>query len=404
MTQNAVIGCASINTFATASTTIFGPLTGINPLRAAATTESLGQAALRCGSVTLLNLTTRIVSVQTGASSVITVDKDTGGGPAASALTVTTTTGGATVSDITHTVSVSDTDKLTLSVANGAGSGNLQIASITIQLQGASQATIPIVDFGPETSTSSGFLSFGTFTSRQSTENIVISYALEAATLSNMQTVVSVNGGSGYQMTSRKNTATGNQVINVGSTVTGLFEDITHSDSLAAGDNYCTTVASNTVSRTINLVSMKYTGSTVSGAPTHCNTAQVLSSAQTRYSALWGPTMGATAESQFYSPLPFNATLSKLSANIGTNAATTGTTLNMRVAGANGNQTVSIGGSNGLLQDLTHTDSVNAGDLINYRASGSDGNVTFQWVGMFVVGPSSASGGAPTRTLMGAGK
>lgn len=73
-----------------------------------------------------------------------------------------------------------------------------------------------------------------------------------------------------------------------------------------------------------------------------------------------------------------NATLSNLGIYMSANARGTASTLRSRIAGSNGNQSVSIGaGLTGLFRDTTNTDSITAGQTVNASLTNGTGGGNF---------------------------
>lgn len=71
-------------------------------------------------------------------------------------------------------------------------------------------------------------------TSTETNNQVVVPFAMTASLLT--LRVGANTGGSTVTLSSRKNTAAGNQSLTVATTLTGTFQDATHSDTYAVGD------------------------------------------------------------------------------------------------------------------------------------------------------------------------
>ncbi len=189
-------------------------------------------------------------------------------------------------------------------------------------------------------------------------------------TLSNMYCRVATNATTGSStLTSRKNTANGNQTVSIGSAATGEFQDTTHTDSVSAGNllsyqiinggggalglvinaiQFAPTTTTNTINRLISNAGLADTSigtnyyNPVSGSPTN-NTTE--------------------ANAQFKNKVA--ATLQNLYVFVATNTLAIAT-VKSRISAATGNLVVSIGsGVTGAIEDTAHTDSIVSGNLIN---------------------------------------
>jgi hypothetical protein len=181
---------------------------------------------------------------------------------------------------------------------------------------------------------------------------------------------------------SRKNGANGNQTITVTAGTTGVFEDTTHSDSLASGDtigfeNIATTSA--TIDGYYGFV-CAHTGTTselVGGNPALAFNASGFFTA-ILLNELGGPT---ATESNASTPLLIDGKLSNMRNNIFSNTMTGTYTFNFRKNSASGNQLLTVAATTtGTFEDTTHTDTFGTRDLLNYMGSGGTaGTITLGW-------------------------
>lgn len=401
MTQHACSGLGSATTWNTASTTIFGPFGCTGPININTTTEANAQITSRLGAATLANLGVRVQANGRGTAGSVTLSKNS----SLSALSASIGAGlTGTFADTSNTVSLVDTDKISCAFTNGTGVGSINYVNTTIDAQTAGQASIMMSSFGNNVTmnTAQRFVPLAGALAAQTGDGNILSVALESAALSNLQIVITTNTSAGFTVTSRKNAASGSQTISIGASATGLFEDISNTDALVATNTYDASVGANTVAPTVSTVSMKYTGSAASRVP--CNSGRPASgwgAGTTVYGPLWGTTAGVSGETTVYTPIPYAATLSLLSTQVTTNGSAAGATCSMRGGASGGtslNQTVALGTTTGLKQDITNTDSVSAGDLLDYQQTGASATIIQGWAGMLITGPNTGAA-APVCTL-----
>ncbi len=211
----------------------------------------------------------------------------------------------------------------------------------------------------------------------QSTEANAQAIAVEAGVLSNLQVNVGANSlGSSASAATRKNGSAGAQSVSISAGSTGIFEDTTHTDSLAGADLWC---LSQTLPSTAGLFAV-HTVKLAGGASGDTTFASALSQSgtTTNFFGMWGS--GAqTSESVVFHPIACAGTWSLLTVRVGTNGQASGTTtVTSRKNGAAGNQSVSFAGAaTGTFQDTTHTDSIAPGDRIDMRVvGGATGAIT----------------------------
>lgn len=204
----------------------------------------------------------------------------------------------------------------------------------------------------------------------------------------------------------RINSADGNQTVTVGATQTGVFEDTTHTDSLADGNDYNYSWTTGTGTGTINsracstnLVSTArqwvYAGGNVGGAV---------------FSAVGGPTSYASFAGNFAQAQAteadaqvktFAQTVSKLAVSVSSNnvVPTTGTlvlTVGTRINGANGATNIQVFQTqSGLFEDTTHSDTISDSDLVNLqmKSEAGTGSATVRMVTLLAQAAADAAGG-----------
>ena len=181
--------------------------------------------------------------------------------------------------------------------------------------------------------------------------------------------------------TLRKNATTdGTNVLSIGSSATGDFEDTTHTDASAAADTWAlkTHPGAATGTYTIEIISILFDATT--------NTVTIFNNSGT-------PTF-STASTSFFLPLTGNVagtngtqteanckvrmrkagTFKNMGIKVATNRATTSTG-RMRKNSGNGNIAVSItgGGASGWYEDTSNTDTVAAGEDWNFSVTTGTG-------------------------------
>lgn len=189
----------------------------------------------------------------------------------------------------------------------------------------------------------------------------------------------------------RKNSSDGTIVISIGADTTGEFEDTTHTDTFADGDDFSiqTAFTLNSGATTIDQYAILFdaTTNTVTNVGANAASPQTLSSASaTRYLHISGNitlslTTETTAQHEFKSSCTFKKTQIRMTAN----TRGTATTLRFRKNAGNGNQTVSIGaGVTGILEDTSNTDSIVSGDKVNWSIVTGTGTGNFTINGVYV--------------------
>jgi hypothetical protein len=211
-----------------------------------------------------------------------------------------------------------------------------------------------------------------------------------AGTLSLMTLNVLTNAyTSTCNIKSRVNSADGAQVIAVGAGATGVFQDATHSDSLAAGDkiNGTLTVPQFFANFTLGPIGVAFDGTSSVASLWHAKDAQGTTSfnagtaSVTRYLSLCGSGDNAngwfvTSETDAKTLVRAAGSFSILAAYIATNSSTNAMSVTFRVNGVDGNQALSIGASStGYIEDTTHSDSVASGDDVNLKTVSGAGTV-----------------------------
>ncbi len=217
------------------------------------------------------------------------------------------------------------------------------------------------------------------------TEAEVQFYVPKAGTFTGLSVLVAAANATGDTTVKfRKNGADGNNTVTIGSTLTGLFQDTTNSDSVSAGDliNMQITYTAGTI--TLNSVTIFFEasdGSTTQFLMAASALASFATNNTTRYTYPVGNLLSSTTEPIVQNMINHGSVASNFGAYVSANARTTNTTFRFRKNAGNGNQSVVFGsGVSGLLRDTSNTDSITAGDLVNFSFStlGSGGNINIR--------------------------
>jgi hypothetical protein len=204
----------------------------------------------------------------------------------------------------------------------------------------------------------------------------------EAGTVRRARVYVSTNTATAGSVTLRKNTADTAVVVTLGALTTGWLEDITNSVAVADGDLLAWKIITGTGSTTMHSITAEFEPTDATAMISNLGCAGPISFATasaTRYNPLAGRASSNLPSTEAFAamPSPLTGTLRNLHAHVSANSRTTTTTIRTRVAGANGNQTLSIGSTaTGLFEDTTNSDSVTQGQLIGLQLVTSTGTQT----------------------------
>jgi hypothetical protein len=176
----------------------------------------------------------------------------------------------------------------------------------------------------------------------------------------------------------RKNGANGNLSITVPAATTGVFSDLTNSDTIADGDKYNVQIATASggtgtlIMGGVGVVFKASNGHSVQyGAAIDSNPAY--SASTVYYIGLAGDIGVTTVIANAEVTMGPAGVLKNLQAYVSVNGRTSTTTIGSGVNGAAGNQSLSIpASSTGLFEDNTNTDSIASGDKVcTYISTGA---------------------------------
>src|SRR3982750_2550433 len=203
----------------------------------------------------------------------------------------------------------------------------------------------------------------------------------------------------------RKNAVDTTLTLNVTSSQTGIIEDTTHSDTVAANDllNYIWNPGTTGV-MTPNGFSVSYVNTTVGSMDTRlgytsANGASTFTGASTNYyvpiNGQFTSTSGNnTVEAVSQVSMENAGTFSNLNTRVKTNSRTTTTTVTFRKNAANAALTVNYTSTQtGLKEDLVNTVTVVANDKVNWNILNGTGTLAITWVNLGCVFVISGSTG-----------
>lgn len=211
-----------------------------------------------------------------------------------------------------------------------------------------------------------------------------------AMTIKNCQVFVFSNSNTNAATVhSRKNGANGNLSVSIGAGTTGNIEDTTHSDSVAAGDDFCYScvTGAGTVSMEIDLIFADFISTNGDGILSICNDSnQSVNTSVTTYWGLAGDlTTSINTESQAQGSLNMSYAIQELTINVQTNGITNASTLTLRANTTNTGATVSIiASTTGVFSDSIDIYNSNASDLLNYKLVTASTGTTMKFSHMSV--------------------
>ena len=382
----AVIGGASDQFQYKNGTTFFVQIAGCN--QSPQTVEA--QAELLCrAAATFKNLVANVQSNSNTISTPFTFRKN----GADTSLTVSagaSTTG--IFADNSDTVSFSSGDRFCLKIIGGTSGDGGAGANVNVALLGTSTTTSYHTAFsGGVSNFAAGETDYYSFAGGTYIPFTTIAWyqqqITEPGTAHHLRMYVSANSQNASVTVSFTIGGTaGNQTFSVGAAATGAFEDTTHTDALVANNLMAlsvVTTGTGTITWTTNSIAIDNTDTSKCGAYGALNASTDTSN---RYASPWGPFALLTSESIAKSCINQLGTWSLLSSYILTNSTGTTTTINSRVNGAAGNQSISVGsGVTGWLSDNTNNDSLGMNDLIDIQVPNTAGLNFLEFASLFVI-------------------
>lgn len=183
-------------------------------------------------------------------------------------------------------------------------------------------------------------------------------------------------------ITIRKNGADGNQTITIPGATTGEFTDASNTDTVTAGDQFDLKFVGGASGTRMNPSTYSLIFAATSGTMEkyNCNGNVAISADSTTYFMPFAgknespTTTEANVKSRFHAP----GTLKNGYVVVQTNARSTNTTVKSRKNGADGNISITIpGGSTGIFEDTSNTDTIADGDDLNFSLATLTGGGNF---------------------------
>jgi hypothetical protein len=175
----------------------------------------------------------------------------------------------------------------------------------------------------------------------------------------------------------RVNGANGVQSVPVPGSTTGIFEDTSGSDTIAAGDKINTqSVPGTTGTFAVHYVSYRFEANTntVSKIGSSNAPGTVFSTASTTQYFTINSNASTATEANVKTRQRKAGTLRNLAIYVASNARTTTTTIKSRKNGADGNLVLTINaGATGWIEDTTHSDTIAADDDIDFSITTGTG-------------------------------
>jgi hypothetical protein len=191
-----------------------------------------------------------------------------------------------------------------------------------------------------------------------------------AGVLSNMYIRVTADAAGARTLTTRKNATAGAQTATITASTPGVYQDTTHTDTVAAGDKWNYSLASGASGIcTATVLAVTFAATSTTCSRVICNNVGVSTAgAVTRYNPVVGLFSRANAtEANAKTRMRKAGTFTNVGFYLTTDNMSSGTNaVGGRLNGAAGALTITTGTSaTGFLEDTTHTDTVAAGDDYN---------------------------------------
>ncbi len=309
--------------------------------------------------------------------------------------------------DLTNAVALTDGDTYGYALVVGSSvSGALIVSGLTAELLSSGQSQHPIGFAATVTNTFSGnrFVNMFGAAVLASTESLAQGYMPAPGVASNLRLNITSARLTGSTIKTRKNGSDGGQSVSVSGT--GIVEDISGTDTFAAGDLFDLIMVNSTGadSLTITSATVLFTpsGARVTALVVGANNAAI-PAATTRYIAPFGRMSVNATESNTQISVPLPGAVTRINATVSANASTTNVTLAARKNSATTSVALVVPfGATGSFSDLTGTATYVAGDLMNLIGSGATtGSVTFRSMSMLFTADPPESNASLNQTLGG---
>lgn len=376
-------------------------------ISAGAVTESGMQVSYRTPG-TFSNLYARVSANTVSAVSNIRFRKNTANGN--QVLTIPSSTTG-DFTDSTNTDSIVPGDLICYAVVAGGAGTSITITNFSSSFSSVTDTALRYVSGNSGGETVNGATRFlplgGTQLSSQATEANVQMKAKTPGTLKNLMLNVRTNGRTTTtSMGTRIDGVSGSVVVSVGAGITGFLEDSSNSDAVTLDQliNLYVTFGADSNNFRLNDLAIDYITTNAKCLIMSSNASSgIVFNANATVFASIGGLGNQTPETNYSQPMQMPMTLTNLQGFVTANTVVGASVVTLRVNGANGNNTISIGSlTSGYFEDTTHSDVVGITDKVNYSiATGAAG--TSLTVSLFAILADVSQSTAYLLMLMGIG-
>jgi len=310
--------------------------------------------------------------------------------------------------DVTNTDVISAGDEVNLQISAAGGVGAVVWATTSFLFASSTDSVTrhsyrAVASFSSASTTSFEPLTSGNLvTGEADTEDKTQSYSGIAGKLVNLFVYVSVNNRvNDSTVRSRVNTANGNLIVTISAGSTGIFEDLSNSDTISAADliNYSFTLGTGTQTITCNIISVEFVSTlrqnlVIAG---RADAGVSLNSATTAFFTVGGVELTNTnflTESTFRNKALSNFTASNLSIRLDSNTINGTSSFTLRANASNTTLTVSItAATSGRFTDTVNTPSIVLNDILTHgiTTGGSSGSLDFRMAAFSATYPSTSS-------------
>lgn len=305
--------------------------------------------------------------------------------------------------DTTNSDTISDGDSASYQMVTGAGGTTFCISQWRVLYAPSSGTIVVYQAFASETLTSTGVVVYPLMAGYAGIgEGTVarVSWSPEVAGMLRRLSVYVTSNTRSETLTwqSCLNGAAGNLAASLPAGTSGTYSDLSNSDSVGASD--LLSYRLDCTGGTGNLIAHPRVEYVVTSGDTYALAGRgstAIAAGATNYFSFGGQRIAMTTESDAQASLGMAATLANLRCYVRANSLTAASTYKSRVAGADGNLSVSIGsGATGWFSDTTNSDSVSADQQVAFAlvAGGSGTSITLYAVTVKVTpdtGPSALS-------------
>src|ERR1700690_92046 len=196
-------------------------------------------------------------------------------------------------------------------------------------------------------------------------------------------------------LTTRKNSAAGNQSVTIAESTTGYFEDTTNADSIASSDTLAYRLVAGNAGTSLVLysISTNFLANTDTAQRYICGGIQSFTGTSvSAYCPVAGTIYTTATEANTQVKAKASYTGKNFFVHVNANARSSATTVFFRKNTGNGNMNVSVtAATTGVFEDTSNTDSLVSGDVINYGINLGTGTGSFSIANAAFDGVSTAN-------------